>query len=201
MGADRSPTRQTPACAIQPSAGKFNPQIAAAGKSKSKSKSKSGSGSGSGSKGRVIRCGIFSESGWGGLPQRAQRTQRGIGRGACRNVGAVLCAALVCRNGMSRKFSKTEGIRGIAPTHPHNQVENATASSAGGSLVRDGRKAAGCCHYPIGRTSSVLSEKANGEARLGVAIGLGIERRAWDSGQEKPGAPIVSILTQLGSEV
>ncbi|MGI6303932.1 MAG: hypothetical protein ACOX52_23225 [Verrucomicrobiota bacterium] len=44
---------------------------------------------------------------------------------------------------LCRKFSKKEGIRGMALTHPHNQVGNATAPSAGGLLDPDGRKAAG----------------------------------------------------------
>jgi hypothetical protein len=55
--------------------------------------------------------------------------------GECRHVGAVFCNCL----GLQKRVSPKCMDHGIDPTHPHGQVENATASSAGGSPDPDGK--------------------------------------------------------------
>ncbi len=69
------------------------------------------------------------------------------------------------------------------PTHPHGQVENATAPSAGGFPIRSRKK-----------------DRWRNKIGVGVAIGIGIDGRVMGIGHEKPGSG-VAVLTQLGSVV
>ncbi len=90
-------------------------------------------------------------SGWGGLPQRSQRAQMGI-----------------CRD------------QRMDPTHPHGEVENATAPSAGGSdrslnpaaesrrcgrRPRRDRPGSAAARSPWGRRSSVRPWSARDASR------------------------------------
>ncbi len=70
------------------------------------------------------------------LPQRAQSSQRDSESGECRNVGAGFATAIVSGKWIGPDSPNSGLDHGFGHTHPHRQVENATASpaaSAGGS--------------------------------------------------------------------
>ena len=81
----------------------------------------------------------LSGSGWGRIPQRAQRDS---GRGECRSIGVVVCICLGLLITVYQKKNPQKGRdQSNDPTHTHAQVENATASpapSAGVSPDRNG---------------------------------------------------------------
>jgi len=61
-----------------------------------------------------------------------------MGRGKCSFIGAVFtnCLGLLKTN---IPLPKRAWIRAMAPTHPHGQVENTIAPSAGGSPDPEGK--------------------------------------------------------------
>jgi hypothetical protein len=72
----------------------------------------------------------------GGLPQRSQRPQRGIGKGGIlMGQSCFLQRPWSAENDVPKILppKNKAWIRGMAPTHPRCQIENATAISAGGS--------------------------------------------------------------------
>ncbi len=72
---------------------------------------------------------------WGGLPQRSQRAQRGLGKGGMQfRQSCFLQLPWSAENDVPKTLPPNKAwIRGMAPTHPRCQIENATAISAGGS--------------------------------------------------------------------
>ncbi len=61
-----------------------------------------------------------------------------IGMGDCRYIGAVFCNGLILLKPVFLKFLPLKAwIRALTLHTPHGQVENATASSAGGSPAPD----------------------------------------------------------------
>jgi hypothetical protein len=79
-------------------------------------------------------CGRLSGSGWGGIPQRSQRAQRGIGRWGLQIHRTFFLQLLwSAENCFPIILPKGVCIWALTLNTLHGQVENATASSAGDS--------------------------------------------------------------------